>query len=52
MTDEQKKIKDLEERIKKLEMLFSKLASRVEYHDREKQRLKNDVNHIVSVLRK
>jgi hypothetical protein len=52
MADEQKKIKELEDRIRKLEMMFSKLASKVEYHDREKQRLKTDINHIASVLRR
>jgi hypothetical protein len=52
MTAEQKKIKELEDKIRNLELMFSKLASRVEYHEREKQRMKTDINHIASVLRR
>jgi hypothetical protein len=52
MTEEQKKIKALEDKIKILENVVSKIAARVEYHDRERQRMKSDINTIAGALRK
>jgi hypothetical protein len=52
MTDEEKKIKLMEERLRKLEMLVSKLSTRVEYFEREKQRIKTDINSLANSLRK
>lgn len=52
MADQDRKIKDLEDKIKRLEAMVARLASRVDYHERERQRLKSDVNLIYGALRK
>jgi hypothetical protein len=52
MTDEEKKIKELELRIKKLEAVVSKIYSRLDYYERERQRMKSNVENIANVLRR
>jgi predicted RNase H-like nuclease (RuvC/YqgF family) len=52
MAEQDKKLKDIEDKIKRLEAIVSRLASRVEYHERERQRLKTDLNMIYNALRK
>lgn len=46
-----KKIQQLESNIKRLELLVLQLTRRVDYLERERQRIKNDVSQIVGVLR-
>lgn len=50
--DEARKIKDLEDKIKRLEAIILKLSSRVDYQDRERQRVRSDINYIYGFLRK
>lgn len=53
MSDEQdKKYRDLEKQIMRLERIVEQLAKRIDYLDRERQRTKSDVHEIASHLRK
>jgi hypothetical protein len=47
-----KKIAELESQLKRLEQIVQRLAVKVDYLERERQRIKTDVSHIASVLRK
>jgi outer membrane murein-binding lipoprotein Lpp len=47
-----KKVKELEAQLKRLEMIVQRLATKVDYLERERQRIKTDVSHIASVLRR
>jgi peptidoglycan hydrolase CwlO-like protein len=53
MTDEhEKKFRDLEKQIMRLESVVDQLRKRIDYLDRERQRTKSDVHEIASHLRK
>jgi hypothetical protein len=47
-----KKILQLEQTVKRLEFQVAQLAQRVNYFERERQRIKTDINHIAGILRK
>lgn len=46
-----KKIQQLESNLQRLERLVLQLTRRVDYLERERQRIKNDISQIVGVLR-
>jgi hypothetical protein len=47
-----KKISELDAQLKRLENIVQRLTIKVEYLERERQRIKTDVSHIASVLRR
>lgn len=47
-----KKMAELEAQLKRLENIVQRLTIKVEYLERERQRIKTDVSHIASVLRR
>lgn len=46
-----KKIQQLESTVRRLEQIVMNLAQRVDYLDRERQRLKNEITQIYGSLR-
>ena len=46
------KIRSLETQVKRLEELVKRLTARVDYLERERLRIKNDISYISSVIRK
>ncbi len=47
-----KKIQQLESNLQRLERLVMQLTQRVNYLERERQRIKNDISYIAGVLRR
>ncbi len=47
-----KKIAELDAQLKRLESIVQRLAIKVDYLERERQRIKTDVSHIASILRR
>ncbi len=47
-----KKIQQLESNLQRLERLVMQLTQRVNYLERERQRIKNDISTIVGVIRR
>ena len=52
MSGEVLKIRELEQKVKRLEELVQRLATRLEFHERERLRVKNDISQISSSLRR
>lgn len=52
MSEDVRKIKQLEDQVKRLEDMVKRLAARVDYHDRERQRIKNDLSQVAGYLRR
>lgn len=46
------KIQMLEQKIKRLEDIIKRLSDRLDYFDREKQRIKSDVSNIFNSLKR
>jgi hypothetical protein len=49
---EVKKVRDLETRVKRLEEVIRRMSQQIDYFERERQRMKTDINTISNVLRK
>lgn len=47
-----KKIQQLESNLKRLEQMVLQLSNRVNYLERERQRIKNDVSQIAGYIRR
>jgi prefoldin subunit 5 len=47
-----KKVRELEDKVRRLEETMRRLTQRVEFFERERQRIKTDINTISNVLRK
>ena len=50
-TADAKKIQQLESSVRRLEQMVMQLSNRVDYLERERQRVKNDINQLYSSLR-
>jgi hypothetical protein len=46
------KIRNLETRVKRLEEIVRRMSQQIDYFERERQRIKTDINTISTVLRK
>jgi archaellum component FlaC len=47
-----KRLLQLEQTVKRLEFQVAQLTQKVNYFERERQRIKTDINHIAGILRK
>ena len=47
-----KKLRELEKHIQRLEHMVMLLQKRVDYHERDRQRIRNDLNQIAGVIRR
>lgn len=52
MSGEVLKIRELENKIARLEAIVAQLVKRVEFHERERLRVKSDISNIASAIRR